>query len=93
MDEPEFEWDGAKAESNLRKHGVSFPEATTVFRDRHARLRGERVRGDEVRQVIIGLSDVGRLLVVVFVDRGRIRIISTRRPTPFERHAYQQADA
>ncbi len=93
MDFLEFEWDPVKALSNLRKHAVGFPEATTVFRDRLARLQPERVVHDEQREVMVGLSSAGRLLVVVFVDRGRIRIISARRATPFERNAYEEASA
>jgi uncharacterized DUF497 family protein len=89
----EFEWDPVKARSNLRKHGVGFPEATTVFRDRLARMQDERVVDGELREVMVGASEVGRLLVVVFVDRGRIRMISARRATPFERNAYEEAGA
>ena len=90
MDELEFEWDPAKARSNRRKHGVGFAEAATVFRDRFARLRPEHVGDSEQRAVLVGLSSMGRLLVVAFVDRGRIRIISARRATPFERHVYEE---
>jgi uncharacterized DUF497 family protein len=89
----EFEWDPEKARSNLRKHGVGFPEATTVLRDRVARMQDERVVDGELREVMVGASEVGRLLVVVFVDRGRIRIISARRATPFEQYAYEEAGA
>jgi len=45
----------------------------------------------EDRQVMVAMSALGRLLVGVFVDRGRIRIISTRRATPFERHEHEEA--
>jgi uncharacterized DUF497 family protein len=51
----------------------------------------ERTVHGEDRQVMVGLSAIGRLLVVVFVDRGRIRIISTRRATPSERHDHEEA--
>ncbi len=91
MDDLEFEWDAEKARSNARKHGVTFSEGTTVFRDRLGRLMDERMIDGERRQVIVGLSALGRLLVVVFVDRGRIRIISTRRATPSERHDHEEA--
>ena len=91
MDELEFEWDAEKALSNARKHGVLFAEGATVFGDRLARLVPERTIHGEDRQVMVGLSALGRLLVVVFVDRGRIRIISTRRATPFERHEHEEA--
>ncbi len=91
MGELQFEWDAAKAHGNARKHGVTFSEGATVFRDPLARLMPDRLTHGEPRQVILGLSVLGRLLVVVFVDRGPIRIISTRRATPFERHEYEEA--
>ena len=92
MDEFEFEWDADKARANLRKHGVSFAEGATVFRDRLARHARVSVVDGQTRSVVVGLSSLGRLLVVAFVDRGTIRVISTRRATPFERHAYQEVD-
>ena len=91
MDDIEFEWDVHKARANRRKHGVTFDEASTVFGDRLARLLRETCLAAESRDVIIGLSSTGRLLVVVFPERRRIRIISARRATPFERHDYQEA--
>lgn len=93
MDEIEFEWDEEKASSNQRTHGVTFGEASTVFGDRLGRLVEGIDAGAEVRDVIIGLSAMGRLLVVVFVERRRIRIISARRATPFERHDDEEAGA
>jgi uncharacterized DUF497 family protein len=91
MAELEFEWDAEKARSNARKHGVTFAEGATVFGDRLARLLAEPTIHGEERQVMVGLSAAGRLLVVVFIDRGRIRIISTRRATPSERHGHEEA--
>jgi uncharacterized DUF497 family protein len=93
LDELEFEWDPEKARANLRNHGVSFAEGATVFSDLLSRRRRSAVVDGETRSVLVGLSSLGRLLVVAFVDRGAIRIISTRRATPFERHAYQESDA
>jgi hypothetical protein len=90
VDELEFEWDPSKARSNLRKHGVGFVEAMTVFGDRFGRMRPDRADKFEQRSVMVGLSAMGRLLVVAFADRGRIRIISARRATPFERHVYEE---
>ena len=91
MDDLQFEWDETKASQNARKHGVTFSEASSAFRDPLARLKAEQLIDGESREVMVGLSSFGRLLVVVFVDRGSIRIISTRRATPFERHAYEEA--
>jgi uncharacterized DUF497 family protein len=74
----EFEWDPEKARANLRKHGVSFDEAATVFLDALS-LTGDdpdHSVGEE-RFVTFGLSSIGRLLVVGYTERSeRIRIIS-----------------
>jgi uncharacterized DUF497 family protein len=91
VDDLQFEWDATNARQNARKHGVPFSEAAPAFRDPLARVMAEQVTGGEPRLVMAGVSSLGRLLEVVFVDRGRIRIISTRRATPFERHAYEEA--
>ena len=91
MDEIEFEWDEEKASANQRKHGVTFGKASTVFGDRLGRLVERVDAGMDARDVIIGLSAMGRLLVVVFVERQRIHIISARRATPSERHDYEEA--
>ena len=65
--------DGAKAESNWEKHGVSFPEAATVFADPYAVYDGSGTN----RMVVIGTSLRERVLFVVHVERGdRDRIIS-----------------
>ena len=78
-----FDWDPAKAESNQRKHGVSFDEASTVFGDPFARTRHDPLHSvGEERWVTLGQSEQGRLLVVVHTDQGEaIRIISAR-PAP-----------
>ncbi len=89
-----FEWDPAKAAANRRKHGVSFIEATTVFGDTWSRTRLDR-RHDahEDRLVIVGTSQRGRVLVVVFAERAeQIRIISARRATPGERRTYEEGE-
>ena len=93
MDELEFEWDPEKERANLRKHGVSFAEGSTVFGDRLARHEQPITVDGETRSKLVGLSSLGRLLVVAFVDRRPIRIISTRRATPFERHGYQETES
>jgi uncharacterized DUF497 family protein len=75
-----FEWDPKKAAVNLRKHSVSFEEATTVLED-DLSLTGEDPdhSEDEERMVTFGLSSRGRLLAVSHTDRqGTIRIITTR---------------
>lgn len=88
----EFEWDAAKATSNLNKHGVSFEQAETVFADPYAWIIDDPDHSDdEERAIIIGHSDKPQLLFVSFATRGnRIRIISTRPATRKERKDYEE---
>jgi uncharacterized protein len=85
----EFEWDPNKAASNLRKHGVRFAEAATVFED-DAILTMPEDNLDEERFVAVGLGSLGHVLVVVYTTRDdAIRIISARRATRKERADYE----
>ena len=86
--EGDFEWDSEKASSNLVKHGVSFPEAATVFADPLAVYLDD---GSGLgNMVVIGTSLQERVLCVVHVERGeRDRIISGRSATPGEREVYE----
>ena len=86
-----FEWDDAKAERNLRIHGVDFQEARTVFEDPFAiTIPDDLHSGDEERSIILGLSLLARVLLVVHTERKeRIRIISARKATPAERFQYE----
>jgi uncharacterized DUF497 family protein len=92
MDDDEFEWDAAKAESNLAKHGVSFEAARCVFDDVFAfeRCDFDSAPG-EIRYVIKGMiHDV--MLTVVYTERGeRTRIISARRATKHEQEEYYRS--
>jgi len=90
--ELEFEWDPAKAEINARKHGVSFPEAATAFRDPlSVAVADPRHSVGEERFVLFGRSDRGRLLAVMHTERGTaIRIISARPLTSRERREYEE---
>ena len=87
-----FEWDPAKAAANVRKHGVSFDEAETVFSDEHALLLDDPEHSaDEDRFVLIGLSAASRMVVVCHCYQERadvIRLISARKATRTERHEY-----
>jgi len=87
-----FEWDEDKARSNLAKHGVTFEEATTVFMDPFAIIfTDERHSRDELREIIIGHSQFGQLLLVSFTERSdAIRLISARKATRNERRTYEQ---
>jgi uncharacterized DUF497 family protein len=88
-----FEWDSRKASANLRKHGVSFEEAKSVFFDEQARLIDEPDHSeDEDRFVLLGLSQSLRLLLVCHCYRADgevIRIISARKATRSEARFYR----
>lgn len=86
-----FEWDEEKAESNLRKHGISFDEAITVFGDASALTFSDTDHSDtEDRSRTYGLSNKGRLLVVVHTERrNQVRVISARKATRHEKSIYQ----
>lgn len=87
-----FVWDAAKAAGNLAKHGVSFEEASTVFRDPLSQTGRDPDHSlDEERFIVFGLSTSGRLLVVAHVERNdTIRIISARAATASERTIYEE---
>lgn len=87
-----FEWDDQKAIANLKKHGVSFGEATEVFYDPNAiEDYDSQHSAEEVRFFIIGLSS-RRLLYVVYAERtfDLIRIISARRADRTEQQTYER---
>ena len=87
-----FEWDDRKAAANLRKHGVSFEEAKTVFFDERAKLIDDPDHSeDEDRFVLLGLSSALRLLLVCHCYRSEgnvIRIISARKAIAGESKSY-----
>jgi len=87
----EFEWDAAKAASNLSKHGVTYEEATTVFADPLEMTMADAVHSEnESRFVSLGLSQQGRIVVVAYTEQvQRVRIISAREATPKERRQYE----
>lgn len=88
-----FEWDKWKAISNEKKHGVTFDEASTVFRDPLAFIFDDEGHSeDELREIIIDHSIGGRLVVVSFTERaeGAVRIIRARRATKKEQEGYEK---
>ena len=89
-----FEWDPRKAEINLAKHGISFPEAVTAFGDPLAQIIDDPDHSmGERRCVLLGQSARGRFLVVLFTERREaIRLISARRATPRERRRYEEGE-
>ena len=86
-----FEWDPRKAASNFKKHGISFSEATSVFRDPLSFTISDPDHSEsEERFVDLGLSHRGRLLVVSYIERGDIiRIISARRASRSEQRQHE----
>ncbi len=90
-----FEWNSHKAQRNLAKHGVSFEEAQTIFRDDTFITVIDHEHSDnEDRYITIGMSNKGRLLMVAHTDRSNIiRIISARKATRNEEIFYTEATA
>ena len=90
-----FEWDSSKAEANIRKHGIPFERAASVFFDPLQASVQDRVEGGEYRWRTIGLTEGFELLVVAHTVRDDgdgevIRIISARHATRAERRRYGQ---
>jgi uncharacterized DUF497 family protein len=88
-----FEWEPVKARANLRKHRVSFDEASTVFADERALLIDDPDHSDdEERFILLGSSSNLRMLVVVHCVRAAgsvIRIISARKANADEQSRYR----
>ncbi len=87
-----YAWDPAKAAPNLRRHGVSFAGATSVFLDQAALTFGDPDHSDEEeREITIGVSARQRVLFVSHCAPGdQIRIISARKATGRERSQYAE---
>ena len=87
-----FEWDTKKAASNLRKHRASFDEAVTVFADPLGTIHDDPDHSeDEHRELLVGHSSSGQLLIVSFTDLPKsVRIISARRATRQERRDHEE---
>lgn len=89
----EFEWDSDKELANIRKHGVAFLEATTVFGDPLEIVIGDPGHSiGEYRFLSVGISSAGRILVVSYAERtdNFIRIISARTASAKERRQYEE---
>jgi hypothetical protein len=87
-----FSWDPVKAIANLRKHGISFPEAATAFGDPLSiTIPDPDHSSGEERFLLIGLTKRGRLVVVAHREHGdEIRLINARRATRRERKTYEE---
>ena len=94
MSELQFEWDNSKATANLKKHGVSFEEARSVFADEWAKLIADPDHSaNEDRFILLGYSAQLRLLVVCHcyrTDENTIRIISARKAIRHEAATYRR---
>ncbi len=88
-----FEWDPQKAARNVRKHGISFDEAVTVFKDPLAFIFDDESHAEqEHREIIIGMSTLRKMILVCFVERieNTVRIISARPATRQEIKDYEE---
>ena len=88
-----FEWDPKKARGNVKKHSVTFDEASTAFQDIMSITISDPAHSkDEERFVLLGCSHQNRLLVVVHTERRDcIRIISARAATGKEKLRYEES--
>ena len=90
-----FEWDPAKAASNLQKHGIDFYDATTVFDDPHrVAVNVTKPEHGEIRYLIVGMMSNGRMASVIYTIRNhRARIISARKVRKNEQRDYDRRQA
>ena len=89
-----FEWDEKKNKANIRKHGVAFEEAMTVFLDENAILFDDPEHSDrEERFLLLGMSTEAKVMIVCHCFRQSdtvIRIISARKATRKEEQRYAE---
>ena len=93
----EFEWDPEKAQANVSKHGLDFERAATMFLDPLAvTITDEEHSETEVRWITLGKDASGQYALVIHTfewladERGRVRLISARRPTRAEIRDYEE---
>ena len=88
-----FEWDEAKNQQNIRKHGISFETAKRVFEGPILTVEDTRFDYGEIRHISIGQIEALLIIVVVHTDRANnaTRIISARKANKAERNRYEQA--
>ncbi len=83
-----FEWDEAKRQSNIQKHGIDFVGIETVFVGKTVTIRDDRFNYGEIRFVTVGLFS-GRVVVIAHTETDKvIRIISVRKATKYEETSY-----
>ena len=87
----EFEWDEGNTQKSFKKHGIENDESEGVFFDKDSVLAEDRKHsGSETRYQIVGKSNIGRLLNIIFtIRKQKVRIISARRMHLKERRLYE----
>ena len=89
-----FEWDAVKAASNIKKHGISFTEAQSVFFDEFAvQFFDQKNAEKEDRFLMLGVSNETNLLLICHCERddgNTVRVILARKATKNERKHYQR---
>ena len=86
-----FEWDQAKNEENLRKHGISFEEASLIWKSPVLTSADDRFHYGENRSLTLGMLYSLTVVLVAHTDRdGKVRLISARRATKTERTRYER---
>jgi len=85
------QWDPAKAEANVKKHGVEFADAVAVFEDPAAiTIKDPQAEGEQ-RFLSMGMDVLGQIIVVVYTYRGdEVRLISARKATKKELRVYEK---
>ena len=88
----QFEWDPEKAKLNVKKHGITFPEAATVFADTFSTTFPDPDHSvGEKRHITVGMSELEKVLIISHTDRGNmVRLISARKTTRHERKYYEE---
>ena len=86
----DFEWDPAKARSNLAEHGVGFSDVETAFYDQHAISMPDPGASAEERFILVGMDALGKIVVVYTYRGNSIRLISARKATKSERKSYEE---
>jgi len=85
-----FEWDPAKTQANLKKHGVDFADAALTLEDEPALTIPDHAATTEQRFITLAMDPLGRILVIVYAWRDeRVRLISARKATRRERKQYE----
>lgn len=91
MPKTDFEWDPAKAQANLRKHGIAFADAVTLFDDARALTGRDPDAAGEERFIAVGKDTFGRVLVLIFTLRADlVRVISARPASRSEQRRYTE---